>query len=161
MHEHGHVVIPTNNEHACLLKKHPRAEAYEKHADFPTHTFVLCVWCMHSLAPLWGPSAHNGFLVAQSLISTVALINFQEKEKRGKVRSVKVWLETKPQPADYFILGTGPQRPPYMFIWWSSSPPAACPCQLSLSSASLPPSFLALCSLSSPFSLFFLSLCDV
>lgn len=150
---HSHVVILANNEHAFPLRKHSHAckstciwktHWLPKHTR--THAFVYCVWCMHSLASVWVPSVHNGFLVSQRrLSSTVALINFQEKERgTGKVRSVKVWLETKPQPADYFILGTGPQRPPCIFIWRSAPPLLACSCQLGFSSPSVPLAFLRL-----------------
>lgn len=85
----------SNSECAYWLQK--KAQNYTR-----THICLLCM--AHSFIGLC-VGAICGFLVAQKKLpsSTVALITFHEKEK-GKVRSVKVWLGTKLQPAAYFIL---------------------------------------------------------
>lgn len=122
-----------------------------------THTFVY--WWMHSLAPVWVPSVRNGFLVAQRDASVPhLLLSTFRRRRRRKVRSVKVWLETKPQPADYFILGTGPQRPPCIFICRSAPPHTDPPLLVHASPAFLLPVYLSLSqsfALLAPHSIFF------
>lgn len=104
MQIHRHECMDTTgNSHVVILTVSVRAD-YKKKVRNYTRTHI-CLLCMaHSFIGLC-VGAICGFLVAQKKLpsSTVALITFHEKEK-GKVRSVKVWLGTKLQPAAYFIL---------------------------------------------------------
>lgn len=161
IHTHTHECMQTINERSCVVRPmsvtvsthaKPCRLPHRAHKRLSIGSCVQWVLCGCHLSIV----AQKDAPVPQLLLSTF--------KRRRKVRSVKVWLETKTQPADYFILGTGPQRPPCILICRSANPPHTHTDPPFLTHAN--PAFLVsvstslFCSLSSQLS-FFVSSCAI
>lgn len=57
MQIHRHECMDTTgNSHVVILTVSVRADYKKSYKIIQEHTFVYCVWCIHSLASVWVPS---------------------------------------------------------------------------------------------------------